>query len=208
MSRGQPFGEGGKSFTCSALEEENSWHGISVPIVILNRREEGPNGTATRRKLEGNGTGVAKAAPVPFLRDALIKRTAKVEARSHAGDGVRSRLPRCDRNRIATSVRAAANLRLLPDGVVETSEPAAGTVLPPAPRGANCPRYVRKRIAARLPELCEALIDRALAGDLHAAKLLWQMAELDKPAKTAPGGSRTKTAVGFAQKALAEFRAR
>lgn len=91
------------------------------------------------------------------------------------------------------------------------AEPASpvGVVLLPAPRATGCSRFVRKRIAARLPELCEALIDRALAGDLQAAKLLWQMAELNKtPATAAPGSRRTKTTAGFAQKALAEFRAR
>lgn len=108
---------------------------------------------------------------------------------------------------VRPAVRAAAEIRRLPAGTVESPERTSGIVLPPAPRGAGCARYVRRRVAARLPELCEALIDQAMAGDLQAAKLLWQMAELDKAPATAASG-KTKTAAGFAQKALAEFRAR
>lgn len=82
-----------------------------------------------------------------------------------------------------------------------------GEIEPPAPRASGCPRFVRRRVAARLPEICDALIARALEGDMQAVKLLWQMGELDQsPAK--PARSSGKTAVGFARKALAEFHAR
>jgi predicted lipid-binding transport protein (Tim44 family) len=88
---------------------------------------------------------------------------------------------------------------------------AAGRALRRAPTPARCPQFVRREIAGALPEICRALLSKAVEGDMAALKMLWQMAMLDKAAekagnKTAAGfGARE---LGFARKALAEFRAR
>ncbi len=58
----------------------------------------------------------------------------------------------------------------------------------------------------QLPDLIRVILDRAMEGDMHAAKLLWKMAELDKPAVKASGVK--KPGKDFVQRALAEFRAR
>jgi hypothetical protein len=94
---------------------------------------------------------------------------------------------------------------------------AESVVAPPAVRGvltpARCAKFVRKRIAARLPEICEGLVTKAEKGDLAALKALLQMAALDSSSGKGAGDSKhlgtaeqlTKH-LAFVRKTLTEFR--
>ncbi|MGI4854492.1 MAG: hypothetical protein ACRYF4_10670 [Janthinobacterium lividum] len=106
-------------------------------------------------------------------------------------------------------LRAAAEI-LAPQGRPAAAAKTAvkGEIVPSAPRASGCSRFVRRRVAARLPEICDALIARAVDGDMQAVKLLWQMGEMDGPATKPARSTSAKAAVGFARKALEEFRAR
>ena len=71
----------------------------------------------------------------------------------------------------------------------------------------ECSRFVRRRVAEALPEICESLVDKAKQGDATALKTLWQMAGLTKTAEG--GGSVAKDAdrrgAAFARAALKKF---
>lgn len=202
MSRERAFSEACKSFTCIDLQSEKSWHGITAPIAILNRRERNGQAAASQQEREGNGTGGAKALPVPFCVSDLQKKEGAVgvQLADHR------RPVGCAGQRV---LRAAAEI-LAPQGrpaaVAKTA--VKGEIVPSAPRASGCSRFVRRRVAARLPEICDALIARAVDGDMQAVKLLWQMGELDEPTAKPARGTGAKAAVGFARKALEEFRAR
>lgn len=147
--------------------------------------------------------GARKRSQCRFCVSALQKTEGVVDKVQPAAN---RRLAGCTGQRV---LRAAAELQALQDRPALAGKTAAkGEVVPGAPRASGCSRFVRRRVAAQLPEICDALIARAVDGDMQAVKLLWQMGELDgsaaKPART---GS-SKAAVGFARKALEEFRAR
>lgn len=67
---------------------------------------------------------------------------------------------------------------------------------------------MRRWLQPRLPDLCEAVLRSALGGDMEATRLLLRMGGLDGKAEADRKKKPTKTAPGFAKKALDEFRAR
>lgn len=67
-----------------------------------------------------------------------------------------------------------------------------------APKPSECTQYVRRRVAARLPEIVDELLEKSKTGDAATLKALWQMGQLDRePLK--PG---TKRRSGLARELL------
>ena len=73
------------------------------------------------------------------------------------------------------------------------------------PRPGACQRIVRKHLAAALPDICTALLEHAQKGDLATLKLLWQMAELDRPAEPAAERGNDRN---FVRQVLSRHRSR
>lgn len=63
-------------------------------------------------------------------------------------------------------------------GRPEVAERVAGSK--PAPKPSECTQYVRRRVAARLPEIVDELLEKSKTGDAVTLKALWQMGQLDR----------------------------
>ena len=72
---------------------------------------------------------------------------------------------------------------------------------PPGPD--TCHQFVRRQLAKALPDLFDVLLKRANEGDLPAVKLLWQLAQLDKPTEQAGDDSEDRK---FVRGTLAKYR--
>ena len=59
-----------------------------------------------------------------------------------------------------------------------------------APSAKNCRPYVRRRLARALPEIADALIDKAQTGSLPELKMLVQMSGLDDKDTSSPAEKR------------------
>ena len=73
-----------------------------------------------------------------------------------------------------------------------------------APSARNCKPYVRRRLASALPEIADALIDRAQQGSLPELKMLVQMSGLDE--KGAAGAAERRRGKSLEEMLMKDWR--
>ena len=82
--------------------------------------------------------------------------------------------------------------RFVKDVAEKVSEPVKKPAAVGAPRPRNCRTFARRRMAESLPEIVEALVDKAKGGSVAHAKALAELSGLTKAETVAPKAAKRR----------------